>query len=627
MCGITGICNYREDPEENIKKMNAKLIRRGPDAGGFWIEKNDRVVMGHRRLSIIDLTDNGSQPMVSKNERYVITFNGEIYNYKTLYRQMIMDGAQKKMRGESDTEILIEAIAFYGVKKALSYVKGMFAFALYDRKEKKIILARDRMGEKPLYYGKVNGSFVFASDLAAIKAMNNFSNPINTSVLNLYFHYGYIPQPYTIYKDIWKLPPGGMLEIQKPFDEWKISSYWNISEIAKKGTENLFQGSQQEATEEIERLLKIAINEQMVADVPVGAFLSGGIDSTTIVSLMQSISEKKIKTFTIGFEDVAYNEAIYAKKEAAILDTEHTEFYVGMDDVMNVIRSIPEAYSEPFADSSQIPTMLVSHMAKQSVTVSLSGDGGDELFCGYNTYKYLREGMKVLKSKGDFLPNDIRRSIGKVCTKLSGPHSPLLYKVGKVFSVQTSEDYMRAISERDCRIHHLLKTTEHLDCDNTIYEDGFLQEPEENAMLMDLRQYLPDDILTKVDRAGMFYSLENRIPLLDKDLIEFVWTLPLSYKYDGITTKKPLREILYRYMPKELMERPKKGFGMPIAEWLRKGEMHNWAEEIMHEAQPFIKDYINCKLVNSMWKDLNEKNLFLPNLWYILMYEQWILSQ
>lgn len=629
MCGIAGICNYRNRPIENIQAMNGMLLRRGPDAGNYWLSENDRVVLGHRRLSIVELSEAGAQPMLSGSERYAIVYNGEIYNApyieEMLKCKLKSHGEQLRLRGTSDTEILLEAIECFGIKQTLKLVKGMFAFAAYDRQERTLYLARDRMGEKPLYYGKVGDSFAFASDIAAIKALDNFHNEINTDVLNLYFMYGYIPQPYSIYKDIWQLQPGGILEIKEPFTDWSKDSYWNICDVAENGQKNIFKGTEQEAADCLENLLRESIRGQMRADVPLGAFLSGGIDSTLIVSLMQSMSDKKIRTFTVGFNEEGYNEAKYAGETARHLGTEHTELYVGFKDVMDVLPHISEAYSEPFADSSQIPTMLVSKLTKEHVTVSLSGDAGDELFCGYNTYKDMEQGLRIVEGKADFLPRRLRKGIGKICGALSNAHTPLLYKVSNCFEVDSPESFYRAIEKTDCRIPYISKNRTMLSCNNSLYMDGFLEDGRHNLMLMDMLQYLPDDILVKVDRAGMFYSLENRIPLLDRDVVEFAWTLPIEYKFQSGVTKKPLRNILYKYVPRKMMERPKKGFSIPIDEWLSAGKMHEWAQSIMTDARAAAGEILNLQYVESLWKDFMTNHKWNPVIWYILVLEQWLL--
>lgn len=636
MCGIAGIVRCDEHAVDNILQMNKAMHHRGPDAGDYYLDKEHGVIFGHRRLSIVDLSENGAQPMKSHSERFVICYNGEIYNYQKLQAKMAAEGVLSTLRGTSDTEVILEAFEHYGVKEALSYMKGMFALALYDRKEKKIYLTRDRVGEKPLYFGMVKGSFVFASDLACIKALKGFDAPIYKEVLGLYFQYGYIPAPYSIYEGIYKLEPGKILTLDVATLQYDIEAYWDMKEVALRGQKNLFTGSEEEASEELERLLKGAIKEQMIADVPLGAFLSGGIDSSLIVSLMQSQSERPVKTFTIGFEVAGYNEAEFAGEIAKHLGTEHTELYVGKKEAMEVLQHMPIAYTEPFADSSQIPTMLVSKLTRQHVTVSLSGDAGDELFCGYNSYGVARSEMEKLKNRFGKIPKAIRKLSGTVAGQFAGPNSDTLYKMANFFTIESEEKEHARKGLEDSKTLYLAKHEpksgyqfgKHhiLPCTNSTYQTGYLEGVENNLMLMDLLQYHPDDILVKVDRAGMFYSLETRIPLLDKDVVEYAWTLPLAYKYAEGVTKRAMRNVLYRYVPKEMMERPKKGFSVPMAEWLKQGEMHVWAEDILHDGKQYLSEYLNVKLIEQMWRDFNDKGIFTEKLWNVLMLEQWMLA-
>lgn len=629
MCGIAGIVKYKDNPIKNIEAMNRKIHRRGPDAGSYWLCKNDRIVLGHRRLAIVDLTESGSQPMVSAGERYVMVYNGEIYNAPQIKQQMEDAFGVESYRGTSDTEILLRAIEHYGLKEALVKCRGMFALAVYDRQEKVLKLARDRMGEKPLYYGWVNGSFVFASDINAIKAVEGFKNPIDENVLQGYFINGYISAPYSIYKDIYKLEQGSVLTIQEPFDDWTIEKYFDITETAINGQNNLFDGSEKEAVDELEKLLKNTIKGQMISDVPLGAFLSGGIDSTLTVSLMQSVSDIPVRTFTIGFEEEKYNEAAYAKETAKHLGTHHTEMYVGYEDVINLLPALPEAYGEPFADSSQLPTMLVSKMTREHVTVSLSGDAGDEFFCGYNSYKDIKRSLAVMQGKLGFVKDPFRRQIGEILLNTGLREIPILRKTGRCFATQTHEDVYRQIIDEDIRAGKLCRKAGRIPyaTPDEQYPDGLLADVENNLMLMNMRQYLPDDILVKVDRAGMYYSLETRIPLLDADVMQFAWSLPLAYKMQDGITKKPLRELLYRYVPKEMMDRPKKGFSVPVSVWLKDGKMREWAESILSDAEVLAKDYIHTGIVRSAWKDYQESGKWSSLIWYILMFEQWLLYE
>lgn len=625
MCGIAGIVRFKGNGTDDILNMNQAMYRRGPDAGDYWLDAEKRVVFGHRRLSIVDLSANGAQPMVSASGRYVIVYNGEIYNYKEIEVQMRADGFLGKLRGSSDTEVILEAFEFYGFEQTLQKMKGMFAIALYDRQEQKMYLTRDRVGEKPLYFGYVNGSFVFASDLASVKAINGFANPINTAVFGLYFQYGYIPAPYSIYRDIYKLKPGTWLNLDVSSLEYEIKTYWDMMQVASDGQSHLFSGSEKEAADRLEELLKDAVRGQMIADVPLGAFLSGGIDSALVVSMMQAVSERPVKTFTIGFDVEKYNEAEYAAAIAKHLGTEHTELYIDRNDACEVMKQMTECFSEPFADSSQIPTMLVSKMTREHVTVSLSGDAGDELFCGYNTYRVAKQEMAALKKRYHKLPKGMRHGIGKACLSVAG-RNELLYKVGNYLTMETPEDAHRWIGMEDPRVLYLSKDRTRLLDAYHEYQPGVLPGALNNLMLMDLIQYHPDDILVKVDRAGMFYSLETRIPLLDKDVVEFAWTLPVEYKYSDGITKRVMRDVLYRHVPQEMMERPKKGFSIPLHEWLKEGSMRIWAENIISDGKRRLGELIDPKMVDAYWSDYTERGIWTEKVWYILILEQWLLE-
>lgn len=629
MCGIAGIINYKDNPIENIESMMQKIHRRGPDAGDYWLCENEPVVLGHRRLAIVDLTESGCQPMMSASGRYVLVYNGEIYNAPAIRKEMDDRFGTILYRGTSDTEILLNAIERFGLKQTLIKSRGMFALAVYDREKKELSLARDRMGEKPLYYGRVNGSFVFASDINAIKAIKGFQNPIDRNVLRGYFVNGYIPAPYSIYEDIYKLKQGTILTLKQPFTAWSEDVYYDITEVALEGQKNIFDGNEEEAADALECLLKKAIKGQMMSDVPLGAFLSGGIDSTLVVSLMQEISDVPVRTFTIGFEEEKYNEAEYAAKTAKHLGTEHTEMYVGYKDVMDLLPVIPEAFGEPFADSSQLPTMLVSRMTKEHVTVSLSGDAGDEFFCGYNSYKDIQNGLRVMQGKLGFIKEPIRTPLGELILNTNFINSELLRKTGRCLSTKKPEEFYRQIIDDDIRINKLCRkiTGPSYKMPNELYTDGLLAGMESNLMLMNMHQYLPDDILVKVDRAGMYYSLETRIPLLDADVMQFAWTLPDSYKMQDGINKKILRELVYRYVPKDMMERPKKGFSVPVSIWLRDGQMREWAEGIISDAEHVAKEYIDVNTVRSIWKEYTENHHWKKSIWHILMFEQWLLYE
>lgn len=622
MCGIAGFCNYGKNWKENIDRMNEKMYHRGPDGVGVWASEDTTVVLGHRRLSIVDLTPSGAQPMVSNNERYVIAYNGEIYNYKEIKEKLLSEKKEIAFKGTSDTEVLLEAISVYGLEETLRQAKGMFAIALYDRKEQTLFLARDRVGEKPLYYGYLpSGAFVFGSDLNSIKTLDGFSNEINRGVLQDYFRYGYIAAPYSIYENIYKLQPGKFLKIKFPFNKEEIYIYWSMQETARKGQDNLFRGSYEEAREELERLLKNSIRGQMVADVPVGAFLSAGIDSSTIVSLMQSLSERKVRSFTIGMWDEKFNEATAAKEIAACLGTEHTELYITEEDAKQVIPGLADMFGEPFADSSQIPTYLVSRMTREHVTVSLSGDGGDELFCGYNTYT----SVDRIWNKTNKIPGVIRKPASGLMGLVAGSRQGAMATRARLLGADSIEDmYLRSEIGEGFQIQKKVKNNNSYQTIMDTYPAGYLTEPQHNLMLMDLLMYHPDDILNKVDRTAMAVSLETRVPMLDRDVVEFAWRLPLSYRKENGVTKRILRDILYRYVPKELMERPKKGFSIPLHKWLKEPALREWAESLIDRETLRRQNLLEEDVVWQLWTDYIRRDIWRPQIWYILMFQEWM---
>ncbi len=621
MCGIAGFCNHPKNWEENIKKMNERMLHRGPDAGGIWANEDASVVFGHRRLSIVDLSANGAQPMHSASGRYVCVFNGEIYNYKVIRDKLLSEKKVTAFKGTSDTEVLLEAFEAYGVKETIAMCKGMFAIALLDKETGKLTLIRDRIGEKPLYYGFVNGSFVFASDLGSIAALEDFHNEIDTRVLQIYFIHGYIPAPYSIYQDIYKLDAGCMLEIDAPYQKLQISTYWSVREAARYGQEHPFQGSRQEAADELERLLKASIKDQMVADVPVGAFLSAGIDSSTVVALMQAQSNQKVRSFTIGMDDPKYNEATYAKEIAMHLGTEHTELYITEEDAKAVIPKLSWMFAEPFADSSQIPTYLVSKMTREHVTVSLSGDGGDELFCGYMTYPSIDRIWGKMKN----YPYGLR----KLCSELV-LHCP----IGKNNQLLQTKAYLLGAKSPE-HLYELSNAQEAANLDIALEKEvhsykhnempyGYLEDTQNRIMLMDMEVYHPDDILVKVDRTAMAVSLETRVPMLDKDVVEFAWTIPMEYKKKDGEGKLVLKDVLYRYVPKEMMDRPKKGFSIPIMKWLKEPELRAWAEALIDRKTLEQQGVLNPDVVWRIWKDYIENNNWRIQIWYILMFQSWM---
>lgn len=632
MCGIVGLCNWQKDIEENIEKMKCRMIHRGPDGEGTFVETDGSVALGHRRLSILDLSENGKQPMESHSKRFVMVFNGEIYNHRELRQKLLTEKKVDAFHSTSDTEVLLELFEAYGVKAGIQLCKGMFGIALYDRQEKCLHLLRDRIGEKPLYYGFVESkegskegrkSFAFASDIGSIAVLDGFHNSINKGVLPIYFIHGYIPAPYSIYENIYKLEPGTILTIKAPYDTPTIELYWSIMEVAKKGEKNPFKGTEEEATAELERLLKEAISGQMVADVPVGAFLSSGIDSSTIVALMQSLSSQKVRSFTIGVEDPKYNEAEVAKQIADHLGTEHTELYITDHDAKAVIPKLADMFGEPFADSSQIPTYLVSKMTREHVTVSLSGDAGDELFCGYGQYSSMDRIWGKMKS----IPYPVRKLASSILLHAPIKGNKVLSTKAMLLGAKGPEELYELSNEEEPLAKKVSLDKHMLPFKYTEYPTNYMKETRHNIMLMDMLMYHPDDILVKVDRAGMAVSLESRIPMLDKDVVEFAWTLPLSYKYQDGVTKKVLRNILYKYVPKDLMDLPKRGFSIPISKWLKEPELREWAENLIDRKTLEQQGLLDPDVVWYIWKDYIENNQWRIQIWYILMFQEWMVSR
>ena len=623
MCGICGLVNFGRATQDNIERMKGRMLHRGPDADGTWLSEDGAVGLGHRRLSILELSEKGAQPMVSHSGRYVLVYNGEIYNHMEVAETLNREGKLPYLRGTSDSEILLEALEVWGVEKALSFCKGMFAFGLYDRQEKVLVLARDRVGEKPLYYGFVKNAFAFASDLGCLAVLDDFDKEIDPAVLDPYFTHGYIPAPYTIYKGIYKLLPGTVLTLSAPFtqEQMQTAPYWSVLDAAKYGAAHPFMGTRKEASEELERLIRASVRGQMISDVPLGAFLSAGIDSPTIVSLMQAQSMKKVRTFTIGMAEKDYNEAEIAAQIAQHLGTDHTQMMITEQDAMNVIPLIPQMFAEPFADSSQIPTYLVSALTRQHVTVSLSGDAGDELFCGYTTYA----SVERIRNRYASVPAPLRAAGSALIL-----HTPLQKKEAlriqaRLMQADCPEEIYRRSFDTDPLTHRIaLEKGAPLRTDALGPDE--MGNPCRDLMLMDLMMYHPDDILVKVDRTAMAVSLETRIPLLDRDVVEFAMTLPTDYLRDSQTGKGKLvlRDILYRYVPQEMMERPKKGFGIPISSWLKEEPLRSWAAELLNENTIRQQGLLNPETVSRIYTDFTERNVFRPQLWYLLMFEAWM---
>jgi len=647
MCGIAGFMStegHTVRPDEIIRQMTAAIIHRGPDADGHWLDCDAGVALGHRRLSILDLSPEGSQPMVSASGRYVIVYNGEIYNYRDI-RVELDDRHHHTWRGHSDTEVILAAIEEYGIERALKSFVGMFAFALWDRQERAITIARDRLGEKPLYYGRHDGNFIFASELKALQKHPAFSGDIDRNSIALFLRHNYIPAPYSIYRGIHKLLPGTYLTISISQRDATPTVYWSAHSAAETGKAQPFVGSDKEAVDRLEQLLRQSVCQQMVADVPLGAFLSGGIDSTTIVALMQAQSCSPVRTFTIGFHEEGYNEADQAKAVAHHLGTNHTELYVTPSQALDVIPRLPQLYDEPFSDSSQIPTFLVSQMTQQHVTVSLSGDAGDELFGGYGRYLMCD---RLLKKIG-WLPRGFVKNVSRVLSKIPpdlldkgfswlspaweryvrpGKPSAKLQALIRILQEQSPELlYQSAVSHWKDPASIVIGATEPLTVltDKSRYFKG--DSNIANMMYFDLMSYLPDDILVKVDRAAMGVSLETRVPLLDHRVVEFALTLPTSLKIRHGITKWPLRQVLYRYVPQDLMERPKMGFGVPIDSWLR-GPLRDWAEELLGETRLKNEGFFDPAPIRTKWAEhLSGTHRWHYYLWDILMFQAWLESQ
>lgn len=645
MCGLTGFWSNRmwmlADMHAQLAHMTDTIVHRGPDDSGVWANPQEGIGFGFRRLSIIDLSPAGHQPMHSADNRYVIVFNGEIYNYRQLRGELEQKG--HSFRGGSDTEVILAAVAAWGWERTVSVLIGMFAIVLYDSHNRQLFLARDRVGEKPLYYGWQGESFLFGSELKSMRSHQDWQGAVDRNVLSLYLRYNYVPGPHSIYAGIYKLPPGTYARLTwaqiQAHAAPDLVTYWSAAEVASQGLTTPFAGSEQEALDELDRLLRKSVRQQMVADVPLGAFLSGGIDSSTIVALMQAQSERPIKTFTIGFEVAEYDEARHARAVAEYLGTDHTELYVTPSKAIDVIPQLPALYDEPFADSSQIPTYLVSALARKHVTVSLSGDGGDELFGGYNRYLIGQTLWQQLQQ----VPQPVRAFIARQLTavspqawthwtRLAARFLPLLnnagdkiHKIADILTVDTSTQlYLRLISHWQHPEQLVVGSQEVSSTLPASLPELKTANFVQHMMYCDLITYLPDDILVKVDRAAMGVSLESRVPMLDPSVVAFAWSLPMSVKLRNGKGKWILRNLLYRYVPANLVERPKMGFGVPLDRWLR-GPLHDWASDLLNVNKLQQQGFLQSEPIQAKWQEhLAGTRNWSYLLWDVLMFQAWL---
>jgi len=637
MCGIAGVLMtagaHRQRLEHHAAAMAECMPHRGPDDHGLWSDAEAGIALTHRRLSIVDLSPAGHQPMISGDGRFVITYNGEVYNFRELRTEL--EARSITFRGHSDTEVILESFALNGIAPTIQRLIGMFTIGVWDRRERTLTLVRDRLGIKPLYWAKFDGLFLFGSELKALRAFPGWTPRIDRNAVASFMRHNYIPAPHTIYQGVNKLEPGSILTL--PWhDEPKIERFWDARNVACAGLTNPLRMNDDELTDRLEDLLKDAVKRRMVADVPVGAFLSGGVDSSTVAALMQSANAGPVRTYSIGFDIVGFDEAQHAAAVARHLKTDHTELIVTAKDAFDVIPRLPEWYDEPFADSSQIPTYLVSKMTRQHVTVALSGDGGDELFGGYNRYRLAQRFWRALSA----FPRPLRHAMARGLLSVPADRWSALFelfpdrarprqagdKLHKLASVLALDDvgalYRRLVTHWEpAALMPAASEPKGALWDETVAKDfpGLI----ERMQFLDLVTYLPDDILTKVDRASMAVALEARVPLIDHRVIEFAWRIPRDKLIrDGIT-KWPLRQVLYRHVPRELIERPKMGFAVPLGDWLR-GPLRDWAETLLDETRLRDAGMLDARLIRKTWDDhLSGRANHQYRLWNVLMFEAW----
>lgn len=637
MCGLTGFWDLKHTIDAGsyaavAKAMATRIIERGPDSDGVWCDEPAGIAFSHRRLAIVDLSPTGHQPMISRSQRSVIIYNGEIYNTAELRSELMSQGYS--FRGLSDTEVILEACEAWGVEAAVQRFIGMFVFAVWDRQEKKLSLVRDRMGIKPLYWGFHRNVLLFGSQLKSFRAHPAWQPELNLEAVSAYLRFSYVPAPLSIFKGIQKLLPGSILTVDA-LGICETKTFWDMAKIAKHGQDNRSLKSEAELIEELDVLLRDAVKRRMVADVPLGAFLSGGIDSSTVVALMQAQSHRPVQSFSIGFHEKEYDEAPFAKAVAQHLGTDHHELYLSPHDIYDVIPTIPEWCDEPFADSSQIPTYLVSKLARSKVTVSLSGDGGDELFAGYTRYFM---GAKLAKWL-DHIPGWALKQAGHAIHLLSPQTWDLLarpipksmrprhvgdkaYKLANIFSQR--DFYYRCLVSAWTDPNEMIPQTKEPEIGPWHHPQvNIFTDRVEKMQFMDTISYLPDDILTKVDRASMAVSLEARVPLLDHRVVEFAWTLPMTMKIRCGQGKWLLRQVLDRYVPAHLINRPKMGFSLPIDHWLR-GPLRDWAENLLSETRLQNEGLLKAAPIRTQWQEhLSGHRNWKISLWSILMLQAW----
>lgn len=640
MCGISGFLDLNHaTPATELRRITMRMTdtlrHRGPNDAGVWADEGAGIALGMRRLAILDLSPAGHQPMESSSGRYMLVFNGEIYNYQDLRNEL---SHAYSFRGSSDTEVMLAAFEQWGIESSVLRFNGMFAFALWDRQERNLTLGRDRFGEKPLYYARMGSHFIFGSELKALRAHPRFAGEVDRDAAALFLRYSCVPTPYSIYKHTNKLPPATLLKISSDDFASSPRPYWSLHQVVDEAVSHPFDGSEHEAVEQLDSILRDAVRMRMHSDVLLGAFLSGGIDSSTIVSLMQAQSRTRVKTFSIGNHDKEFDEAQDAAKIAAHLGTEHTELYVTSEEAMSVIPLLPRFYDEPFADCSQIPTLLVSQLAKKHVTVSLSGDGGDELFGGYtrhiwgDTLDRLHRVPLFLRRFGAAGIRAIPPGGWDLLSQMSWPVTPARwrqrmpgYKLHKLASLLESRSVHSLYEKLSA---HWLDTAKVLPGASVIpfleNNPPCLRHSAENIMYLDTIGYLPDDILVKLDRATMAVSLEGRVPFLDHRVAEFAWRLPLSMRIRQRQGKWILRQVLYRYVPREMVDRPKSGFGIPLSTWLR-GPLRDWAESLLDERRLWQEGFFNPAPILKMWREhLSGKQNWEYHLWDVLMFQGWL---